>query len=347
MSRVRSIPGPAGGTRDAGGRAARALPGLLAVAAVVGAAFAAAAAVPALSPLIAAMVLGAGVASLVRRVPATAPGTALAGRTLLRAGIVLLGLHVSLGDLAGLGAGGLAIAAGTLVATFAATLALAARLGVRRDLALLIGAGSAICGASAIAALQPVTRAREEDVGYAVATVTLFGTLAMVAVPVAGPALGLDPAATGLWAGASIHEVAQVAGAGAAISASALKLATLVKLARVALLAPVAALAAGTTGDDRAADRIAPIARHGARVPGFLVAFLGCVLLRSVAPLPAALLDVASLAATVLLAAGLAALGLQVRPAALRAAGPRPLLLGLAASLTASAVALALVLALG
>lgn len=335
MPRTGSVIGPANAAHGTAGRAARALPGLGAVAAVTLLGFAAARAAPAVSVLIAAMLAGALLAPLCRRAPATGPGVALAGRTSLRAGIVLLGLSVSIGDLAGLGLAGLAIAAGTLVATLAATRLLAPALRVEAGLATLIGAGSAICGASAIAAMQPLTRARDEDVSYAVATVALFGTAAMLLVPLAGPLLGLDARATGLWAGASIHEVAQVAGAGAAVSPVALKIATLTKLARVALLAPAVAATGRSRGSARGA------------VPPFLLGFAACVVGRSLLPLPGALLAAAALAATALLAAGLAALGLQLRPADLRAAGPRPLVLGLGASLTASGVALALVLLLG
>lgn len=317
----------------------RPLPGLLAVAAVVAAAYGVNRIVPSLSPLIGAMLVGVAVAPLARRVPGSAVGMRLAARTLLRAGVALLGLRISLGDLASLGPAGLAIAAGTIAGTIGVTLLLAPRLRVERDLALLIATGSAICGASAIAAMEPLTRAREEEVGYAVATVTLFGTAAMLLIPVLGPALGLDAHATALWAGASIHEVAQVAGAGAAISAAGLKLATLLKLARVSLLAPAVATVSAARGRSGA--------RTGAPLPGFVVAFLGFVLLRTLVPLPDAALHAASTAATLLLAAGLAGLGLQVRLGALRAAGGRPLALGLAAWAAAAATALALVVALG
>ncbi len=337
MPDARHDPGPAGRASGAAGRAVRGLPGLGAVAAVVAVAWAGTRLGHGLSAAILAMALGALAAPLARRHPATGGGIAFAAGPLLRAGIVLLGLSIAVGDLARLGPAGVAIAAGTLVATLLATRLLAPRLGVDADLALLIGAGSAICGASAIAAMQPVARAREADVGYAVATVSIFGTAAMLLVPVLGPVLGLDADATGLWAGASIHEVAQVAGAGAAISATALKLATLTKLARVALLAPTVAV----TATGRRA------ARAGAIVPPFLVAFAGCVLLRSAVPLPVVVRDGAHAASGLLLACGLAALGLRLDLGALRASGPRPLVLGLAASLVASAAALVLVIALG
>jgi uncharacterized integral membrane protein (TIGR00698 family) len=318
-------------------RAAALVPGLVAVAAVVALAALGARVGAGLSAAILALGLGAVLAPLARRSPGTRPGIDCAATTLLRSGIVLLGLSIALGDLGRLGLSGFAIAAVTLVVTLTATQRLAPRLGVPADLALLIGAGSAICGASAIAALQPVARAREADVGYAVATVSLFGTTAMLLVPLLGPVLGLDADATGVWAGASIHEVAQVAGAGAALPAAALKIATLTKLARVALLAPTVAVVAGGRGRRRV-----PIA-----VPPFLLAFAACVVARSVLPLPAAGLHVAHMASGLLLAAGLAALGLRLNLAALRAAGPRPLALGLLAALVAGSVALAGVVVFG
>jgi len=210
-----------------------------------------------------------------------------------------------------------------------------------RDLTLLVAAGSSICGASAIAGMNSVTRADKEHVAYAVATVTLFGTLAMLLVPVVGTdVLGLSAIQTGLWAGASIHEVGQVTAAGAAVSVTALKAATLIKLARVVLLGPtvafVGALRPGRTPGT--APRI--------RVPGFVLAFLVLVAVRSVAPVPDQLVVAATALSTSLLAAGLAALGLQIHVGALRAAGWRPLAVGLAAWLTAATVGLLLVLVL-
>jgi uncharacterized membrane protein YadS len=138
-----------------------------------------------------------------------------------------------------------------------------------------------------------------------------------------------------VWAGASIHEVAQASAAGAVVSAAALKVATLVKLCRVVLLAPAIALVA-KRGPDAA----------GPRVPRFVLAFLALVAARSLVAIPDAALDAAAAVSTVLLAAGLAALGLAVRPRALAGAGVRPLLLGLAAWGVAAATALAVAVAL-
>jgi uncharacterized integral membrane protein (TIGR00698 family) len=314
----------------------RFVPGLALAGALAALGFALSKAAPVAGALLWALALGALAAPLVGARPAAEPGVRLAATTLLRAGVALLGLRISLGVLGHVGLGGAIVAAGTLSVTLAATILLGRWLGIRRDLALLIATGSAICGASAIAAMNSVTRADEEDVGYAVATVTLFGSLAMLLLPPVAAAIGLSDARAGVWAGASVHEVAQATAAGSAVSLAALKAATLVKLTRVILLAPAVSTVAASR---RAAGAGA------ARVPGFVLAFLGFVALRSLVTVPAPVLAAAGAASTLLLAAALAALGLRIRLSALRAAGLRPLALGLAAWLIAAATALTLVLA--
>ena len=137
--------------------AARHAPGLAVVAVLVVAGFALNRAVPSLSPLLWAMGLGVLAAPLVRSRPATAPGVRLSARTLLRAGVVLLGLRVSLGELAHVGPGGVLLAAGTVTTTLVLTTWLGRRLGVPSKLSQLIATGSAICGASAIAAMDSIT----------------------------------------------------------------------------------------------------------------------------------------------------------------------------------------------
>jgi uncharacterized integral membrane protein (TIGR00698 family) len=226
-----------------------------------------------------------------------------------------------------LGIRGVSVAVGVVVITMLITIVLARMLGIEPSLAILIAAGSAICGASAIAAMQGVARADEDRVGYAIGTVTLFGSLAMLTIPyVLVPAFGMSDRLGGLWAGASIHEVAQVAAAGAAISPAALKIAALMKLTRVVLLAPTVAIAAwmrGSAGEPSAA-RTLP-------VPGFVLAFLALVVLRTVVSVPPVVLSIDQWAVTILLGGALAALGLKTTIASFRAAGGRPLLLGLGA----------------
>ncbi len=309
--------------------------------ALVGAASGLALLVPTVSVVLWAMVLGALAAPLGRRSPAANGAAQAVGRHLLRAGVALLGLRISFGDLAAVGIDGAVIAGTTVVVTMLVTTAAGRRLGVERNLALLIATGTAVCGASAIAAMASAVPTREQDIAYAMATVTLFGTLAMAILPLAGGRLlGLDDRTMGAWLGASIHEVAQVAGAGAAVSVVALQFATLIKLARVVLLAPavaIAAIARNGTRAGRVGERRPPL------VPGFVLAFMALVAVRSALPVPADVVAAATLVSTVLLAAGLASLGLQMDIRTLRPAGVRPLALGLCASLCATGVALALV----
>lgn len=308
-------------------------PGLAAVAALVVCALLAAHALPAVSPLLWAVAFGIAAAPLVSGRSSAAAGVRLSSTWLLRAGVALIGLRVSAADLAAIGLHGVVVAVGAIAATMLLTIWLGRALGVPGPLGLLIATGSAICGASAIVAMSAAVDAEEEDVGYAMATITLFGSLAMLALPPLAGVLGLTDDQAGMWIGASVHEVAQVAAAGAAVSASALAIATLVKLARVVMLAPtVAAVAVGGS-------------RPGglARVPGFVLAFLLFVALRSLVDLPRELLDGALHLSTALLAAGLVALGLGVRLAPLRRAGLRPLALALAAAVIAATVALGLV----
>jgi uncharacterized integral membrane protein (TIGR00698 family) len=318
------------------------LPGLALVAAVVAAGILLNRAIPQVSALIFAMGLGVLLAPLAVRRASAAPGIAFASRPLLRAGVALLGLRISLHAVSGLGVRGVAVAVGVVVITMGLTILLARLLGVDPSLAILIAAGSAICGASAIAAMQGVAKADEDRVGYAIGTVTLFGSLAMLTIPyVLVPQLGLSDRLGGLWAGASIHEVAQVAAAGAAISPAALKIAALMKLTRVVLLAPTVAIAAWMRGgkDETTTGRALP-------VPGFVLAFLALVVLRSVVSVPAVILSIDNWAVTILLGGALAALGLKTTLASFRAAGGRPLLLGLGAWAVALLVSLGLLAAL-
>lgn len=287
------------------------------------------------SPMILAMALGLMLGNL-RPLPALfQPGLAFAMRHLLRAGIVLLGLQLTLDQVMGVGGAGFLVIAGSLAACFLFTLGLGRWLGVGRELTLLIAAGTSICGASAIAAANDVVRAPDEDVAYAMACVTLFGSLAIILYPAAAVLLDLGPRTFGLWAGASIHEIAQVVAAAYQRGAEAGDFATIAKLARVMLLAPVVLLIG--------------LGRRGPRtggtlpVPWFVLGFLALVGLNSVAPVDAGLRQGAGALSTALLAMALAAMGLEARIFRLRSRGFRPLVLGAAAFLFIAVVSLLLV----
>jgi uncharacterized integral membrane protein (TIGR00698 family) len=301
-----------------------------------------------LSPMILAMVLGIAVRNTLGTPARARPGVAFSARRLLRLGIVLLGLQLTASQVVEVGATGLAILGFCVVSTFFVTVWLGRLLGVDPGLAQLIAGGTSICGASAIVATNTVTEAPEEDVAYALASVTLFGSIAMLVYPLLAGMLGLSPAGYGLWAGASIHEIAQVVGATFQAGQQAGEAGTVAKLSRVMLLAPmvmalglVAARQRRTgTGDRTGAGRArAPVAP----VPWFVLGFVAVVTFNSIVPVPAEARAAAGLATTVLLSMALAALGLEADTARLRAKGARPLLLGLLATLFIAGFSLVLV----
>ena len=259
-------------------------------------------------------------------------------RRLLRCAIVLLGFQLTLGQVAGIGLGGVGIVAATLGATFLFTVTLGRLIGVDAKLAQLIAAGTSICGASAIVATNIVTDARDEDVTYAVAAITLFGTVAMLGFPLLAPLFGLDQHAFGLWAGASIHEVAQVIGAGFQKGTHAGETATVAKLTRVAMLAPMV-IALGLVARRGSTDASAA----KAPMPWFVVAFVAIVALNSLVALPVQVHSAIALAAQVMLTMGLAAMGLQADISQLHSRGLRPLMLAFSAFIFIAGFSLTLV----
>lgn len=271
------------------------------------------------SPMIVAMLAGMVLGNSGIPSAGLAPGTALAMRPVLRAGIVLLGFRLTLGDLGQIGLGGLVLIVAIVGASFVAIRRAGRLFGVSPALSELLAAGTSICGASAVLGMNTVTRGRDEEVAYAIACVTVFGTLSMLLYPALGPLFGFGEAAFGLWAGATIHEVAQAVGAGWSVGEVAGETATITKLGRVLLLAPmILGLGLSRSGGD---------ARGGLPVPWFVFGFLGAVAVNTVLPLPGAVTSALTFASTFMLAMALGAMGLETRLAALRSEGLRPLLL--------------------
>lgn len=256
------------------------------------------------------------------------PGIDLSRQQLLRLGVVLYGLRLTFQDIAALGPAALIID----VLMVASTLTVAWWIGERwlklsRESALLIGAGSAICGAAAVMASSPVLKARAEHTAVAVATVVLFGTLAMLLHPLiyaALPNLFGSEQAFGVFTGSTIHEVAQVVAAGRAMDPAAADAALISKMLRVLLLAP-ALLILGRVGCAEAAE---PGARRKLHIPGFAVFFLLVTGLRSLGWVPESWLAPLQQLDDMMLGMAMAALGLATRLGDLRKEGPKPLLLG-------------------
>lgn len=290
---------------------------------------------PGVSPLLVAILAGSLWRNLAPVPQVLAPGVTLSAKKLLRTGIVLLGLQVPLSSVLDLGAGVLAVVVLSVAVTFLGTLWIGHLIGIGLAQRLLIASGFSICGAAAVAGVDGVTRAREEEVATAIALVVLFGTLMIPLVPFLGGLLGLEGQTLGIWIGASTHEVAQVVAAGGTVGGGALAVAVTVKLARVLMLAPIAA---GVSIHQRRSERAEVAATRGAGaaaavkrpplVPLFILGFIAAMALRTTGLLPEPVLDGAQILQTMLLSAAMFALGLGVHLRSLLRLGFRTILLG-------------------
>lgn len=288
-------------------------------------------------------------------------GVDYAKQRLLRLGIILFGLRITLQQIGQVGWAGVLIDVVMLASTFGLAVWLGRWLRIDGQTAILIGAGSSICGAAAVLATEPVLEARGDKVSVAVATVVVFGTLGMFGYPLLHPwlaSLGASDAAYGVYVGSTVHEVAQVVGAGRAVSEWAADQAVITKMIRVMLLAPfllalsLAVARRGVRAGARAptvaptvaptaAPPIAPIAAPvtatepatQARGPGritipwFALGFVLVALLNSLPLLPPAPKAVLLALDNLLLAMAMGALGLSTHASAIRRAGSRPLAL--------------------
>jgi len=292
------------------------------------------------SPLPIAIVLGLLLGNTVypRVAAPTLAGVNFAKQRLLRLGIVLFGLRLSFQDIVAVGLTAVVIDAVMLAGTFYLAWLVGRRLfGLDRDTAILIGAGSAICGAAAVMATEPLLKTKSEQLAVAVATVVVFGTLAMFLYPAlyqwnlqTGWVAWL-PQDYGVYVGSTVHEVAQVVVAGAAVSAEAANTAVITKMVRVMMLAPFLLLL--SYGLSRRSVDTDACAMHSDKtqgkisIPWFAIWFLVVVGLNSTPLIPQNLVPAVLLLDEWLLATSMFALGLTTHACAIRQAGMRPMAL--------------------
>lgn len=245
---------------------------------------------------------------------------------LLRLGIILFGFNLSFQQIASVGYQAILLDMAVIVIVLSLGIFVGIRLfKLSREIAVLTSVGSAICGAAAIMATEPVMRARERDVTVAVATVVLFGTLAMFSYPVIYNFADMDPSLFGIYIGSTVHEVAQAVAAGQSIGGEAMQNAVVTKLIRVMLLAPVV-IALGSLLFREVAG---PSQRRPIPVPWFVFGFIATAAFNSVVTLPALALGGLQLASQLSLAIAMAALGIKTRWVTIRRAGTKPLALSL------------------
>jgi uncharacterized integral membrane protein (TIGR00698 family) len=261
-------------------------------------------------------------------------------KRLLRAAIILLGFQLTLSQVAEVGGPGLLIVAATLAATFVFTVWAGRALGVDPKLSQLIAAGTSICGASAVVATNAVADAHDEDVAYAVACVTIFGSIAMLTYPLLPGLLHLGEREYGLWSGASIHEIAQVVAASFQNGQKAGEFGTMVKLARVMMLAPVVFLLGMKVRLSASAGKARSTKPP---LPWFVLGFVLVAAINSMLVIPTEAKHVIVLLTTFLLSVALAAMGLETDFSKLYARGLRPAILGALAFLFIATFSLTLI----
>jgi uncharacterized integral membrane protein (TIGR00698 family) len=266
--------------------------------------------------------------------------------------IVLTGATLSFANAQAAGWRACAIIVATMTVSLAAAWIFGKLFGVWPRTSLLIGAGTAICGNSAIVAVAPLIDAEDRDVMLSMGAINVIGLVLMFVSPLAGAAIGFNDERYGVWAGTTLHAVPQAVAAGFAFSEKAGGLATLVKLVRVALLAPLLVVLAFGYARSRK-DRIT--VHYGRLVPPFLWGFFALFLLNSFGLLPAlqfqsgykvASADVLAEAGNILLTLSMAAMGLEVNLKLFVKVGGAALAAGAAASVVACIASWALIRAL-
>ncbi len=298
------------------------------------------------SPLLIVILLGMAIASTTQLPEMLGPGIKWCQKPMLRIGVACLGIKLSLGALAEIGGPALIVVGITTAVGMAGGVWLAQRMGVERSLGLLLATGGAVCGASAIVAADSVVQAEHKDTAASLGIVTLWGTIGIVLYSLLSHVFSVGSFAYGLFCGATLHEVAQVVAASAAMGSDAQGTATVAKLARVALLAPIIfglglwlRRQGHSTGETKT-----PL------LPWFVTAFLLLAALRTAAPS----LGIESLLKTqvepfvpFVLSIGMAGVGLQTGFGDLVKAGWRPVYLALIQWVLMIAVSVPLIMMLG
>lgn len=256
-------------------------------------------------------------------------GVIFAKQHLLRLGIILYGFRLTFAQIADVGVSGILIDVLTLSSTFFIACFLGQKVfGLDKHTSWLIGAGSSICGAAAVLATEPVVKAEASKVTVAVATVVIFGTIAIFLYPAMYPLLAhwFTPETYGIYMGSTMHEVAQVVAAGHAVSPDAENAAVIAKMLRVMMLAPFLLFLAARV------KQLTP-AGNGEKskitIPWFAIMFILVAVFNSFHLLPKAVVDMLVTLDTVLLAMAMAALGVTTHVSALKKAGAKPLLMAL------------------
>ena len=274
------------------------------------------------------IVLGVVVRNLIAPPAACQPGIRFAGKQVLQWSIVALGLGLSLTQVARTGLDSLAVTLVTVAVAFASALVLGRVLGIQSRLKVLIGAGTAICGGSAIAAVTPIIKADEHETAFAISTIFLFNLVAVLVFPALGHLMGMSQEGFGLWAGTAINDTSSVVAAGYSYGQAAGDHATIVKLTRATLIIPMCLVLAAIEawrhkkhgGGDFQLGRV---------IPWFILWFVVASAVSTAGLIPDAWQPAIGTAAKFLIVVALTAIGLSADLRRMAKTGFRPIALGL------------------
>jgi uncharacterized integral membrane protein (TIGR00698 family) len=330
--------------------------------------------VPLVGSAVPGAIIGAVIALVVKPGARLGPGIKCASTFLLQCSVVLLGTQLSIAEAARVGVASLPVMLGTLAVCLSAAWLYGRLLGIPRDLRTLIGVGTGICGGSAIAAVSPVIEAASTDVAYAISTIFLFNIAAVLVFPLVGHAIGMSQQSFGLFAGTAVNDTSSVVATATTYGTAAANHAIVVKLVRTLMIIPICLGLAGLTARRQRAElaarptrqpelalvagvgvvggatasvsgsasaRMTPL-RAVRLVPWFLIGFVIAAGLNSAGVIPSGSHGSLQHASVFLVAVALSAIGLSTNVAALRKAGPKPVLLGALLWITVAAASLAL-----
>jgi uncharacterized integral membrane protein (TIGR00698 family) len=274
-----------------------------------------------------------------------APGAKFVTHYVLRGSIVLIGASFTLAAAADRGWSALGLIVGLVVFAFLLGLALTRLTKLPTVLGILVGAGTAICGASAILVISPIVRAKASETAYAVATIFTFNLLAMLTYPIVGHLLNLDQTTFGTWVGTAVNDTSVVIATGFAYGHAAGATATIIKLTRTVLLLPLAVLVSVSYGMQRDGDasRFAGVRKA---IPWFILGFIALAGVRTTGLLPPEVLSMMAAVASFGIVMVLASVGLNVDLRGLARMGPKALVVGLVLGAVMSVVSLSAILAL-
>jgi uncharacterized integral membrane protein (TIGR00698 family) len=302
------------------------------------------------------IVIGVTIAAVRKPGERFRPGIVTASRLILQISIVLLGSQLSLGQVVHVGFTSLPVMLGSLAICLVGAFWIGRWLGVVGDLRTLIGVGTGICGASAIAAITPIIGAASVDVAYAISTIFLFNLTAVLTFPLIGHLLGMSQHSFGLFAGTAVNDMSSVVAASTTYGSVAANYAIVVKLTRTLLIIPISLVlaavarkrASGPTSlanvqhDSHAGVSPRMHVRIARLVPWYLIGFLAIAAANSAGFVPIRIHHSLTLISLFLIAVALSAIGLSTDLPALRRTGPRPLILGAALWVLVSITSLAL-----